>query len=251
MRHLEPSTLIYRPPSDNVPLASIQGLSRLLTELDHVDAEYDRELLSISQKIRPYMNTECPQLREHSIRLFGVLAARVRSDALVDQAVNSLPCFLLHLCDNNPAVVRASKFTLKQVFKIFNVKKSNDLVQTHLLDEGRLYLDEFLSALLRQLADELPSSVASCLRAAAHYLHCARDELRPHAPTLLGLLYAELLRIRDKYPEDTELEPDVSRSARARLLQLIKDSSPAVRQSSAMALANLCLVIASDEMIAQ
>lgn len=239
------------PPSDNVPLASIQGLSRLLTELDHVDAEYDRELLSISQKIRPYMNTECPQLREHSIRLFGVLAARVRSDALVDQAVNSLPCFLLHLCDNNPAVVRASKFTLKQVFKIFNVKKSNDLVQTHLLDEGRLYLDEFLSALLRQLADELPSSVASCLRAAAHYLHCARDELRPHAPTLLGLLYAELLRIRDKYPEDTELELDVSRSARARLLQLIKDSSPAVRQSSAMALANLCLVIASDEMNAQ
>lgn len=192
------------------------------------------------------MNTECPQLREHSIKLFGIIAGRVKSDALVDQGVSSLPCFLLHLCDNNPNVVRASKFTLKQVFRTFNVKKSNDFVQTHLLDEGRLYLDEFLSALLRQLADELPSSIVKCLQTAVNYLHCARDEIKPHPPLLLGLLYAELYRIREKNPDETELDPDITKTARTRLLQLIKDPNPLVRQNTAMALANICLVSALD-----
>ncbi|CAH0726299.1 unnamed protein product, partial [Brenthis ino] len=229
-------------PLDNVPLAAIQGLSRLLTDIEKLEKEYDRELLSISQKIRPFMNTECPLLRENSIRLFGIIAGRVKSEALVEQAVTSLPCFLLHLCDNNLAVVRASKFTLRQVFKTFNVKKSNDFVQTHLLDEGRLYLDEFLSALLRQLADEMPSSVAKCLQTAVNYLHCAREEMKPHPPLLLGLLYSELYRIKDKYPDDTDLDPEITRNARSRLLTLIKDQNSQVRQNSAMALANICLV---------
>ncbi|XP_049870550.1 maestro heat-like repeat-containing protein family member 1 [Pectinophora gossypiella] len=229
-------------PTDNVPLAAIQGLSRLLTELETIDKEYERELIAVAQKIRPYMNTDCSQLRENSIRLVGTIASKVQAEALVDQAVASLPCFLLHLCDNNPAVVRASKFTLKQVFKTFNVQKSNDLVQTHLLDEGRLYLDEFLTALLKQLADEMPSSIVKCLQTAVNYLHCAREELKPHPPLLLGLLYAELYRIREKHPDETDLDPDVTRSARSRLLQLIKDPNPSVRQNTAMALANLCLV---------
>ncbi|KAM3962707.1 LOW QUALITY PROTEIN: maestro heat like repeat family protein c11.1 [Aphomia sociella] len=232
-------------PSDNVPLAAIQSLSRLLTEIDNLDKEYDRELLSISQKIRPFMNTECSQLRESSIRLFGIIAGRVQAEALVEQAVCSLPCFLLHLCDHNAAVVRASKFTLKQVFKTFNVKKANDLVQTHLLDEGRLYLDEFLSALLRQLADEMPSSVVKCLQTAVNYLYCAREDMKPHPPLLLGILYAELYRIRENNLEDTELDAEITRSARTRLLQLIKDPNPLVRQNSAMALANICLVSTS------
>lgn len=95
-----------------MPLAAIQGLSRLLTELDKLDNEFDRELVAISQKIRPFMNTECAQLRENSIKLFGIIAGRIKSDALVEQAVSSLPCFLLHLCDNNPAVVRVSNIYL-------------------------------------------------------------------------------------------------------------------------------------------
>ncbi|XP_013200545.1 maestro heat-like repeat-containing protein family member 1 [Amyelois transitella] len=231
-------------PIECVPLAAMQGLSRLLIETEKIDREFERELLAISQKIRPFMNTECAQLRENSIRLFGIIAHMVKSESLVEQAVSSLPCFLLHLCDHNPAVVRASKFTLKQVFKTFNVKKSNDFVQTHLLDEGRLYLDEFLAALLRQLADEMPSSVVRCLNTAVNYLHCAADDMKPHPPLLIGLLYAELYRIRSEHPEVTELDSDVTRTARTRLLQLLKDSNPQVRQNSAMALANICLVCA-------
>ncbi|XP_013181161.1 PREDICTED: maestro heat-like repeat-containing protein family member 1 isoform X1 [Papilio xuthus] len=231
-------------PIDNVPLAAIQGLSRLLTELETLDKEFDRELLSISQKIRPFMNTECAQLREASIRLFGIIASRVSSETLIEQAVSSLPCFLLHLCDNNPAVVRASKFTLREVFKTLKVKKSNDFVQAHLVDEGRLYLDEFLGALLRQLAEEMPRCVPSCLQAAVNYLHCIVEEMKPHPPLLLGLLYAELYRIQEKTSEDIDLDPDITKSAKSRLLQLIKDPNPAVRQNSALALANICLVCA-------
>ncbi|XP_063358978.1 maestro heat-like repeat-containing protein family member 1 [Cydia amplana] len=236
---------VTQKSTENVPLAAIQGLSRLLLDLDKLDKEHDRELLSISQKIRPFMNTESGQLRESSIRLFGIIAGLVKAE-LVEQAVSSLPCFLLHLCDNNPAVVRASKFTLKQVFKIFNVKKSNDLIQTHLLDEGRLYLDEFLSALLRQLADEMPSSVAKCIQSSVNYLHCAREDMKPHPPLLIGLLYAELHRISEKHPDDVDLDPDVTATAKTRLLALIKDPNPIVRQNSALALANICLVEASD-----
>ncbi|CAG9784663.1 unnamed protein product [Diatraea saccharalis] len=231
--------------SDNVPLAAIQSLTRLLSETDQIDKDFERELLSISQKIRPFMNTDCDQLRESSIRLFGVIAERI-SDPLVDQAITSLPCFLLHLCDINPAVVRASKFTLKRVFKIFNVKKSNDLVQTHLLDEGRLYLEEFLAALVRQMGEEMPSSVPRCLQACVNYLHCGQEHMKPRPPLLLGLLYAELYRIREKTFEEVDLDPDVTRSARTRLLQLVKDSNPQVRQNAALALANVCLVAALD-----
>ncbi|CAK1603530.1 unnamed protein product [Parnassius mnemosyne] len=235
-----------RSPLENVPLAAIQGLSQLLMELEHLDKEFDRELLSISQKIRPFMNTDCSQLRESSIRLFGIIAGKVSSDALADQAVGSLPCFLLHLCDSNPAVVRASKFTLREVFKKFPAKKSNEFVQMHLVDEGRLFLDEFLCALLRLLADEMPASVPACLQAAVNYLHCAREDMKPHPPLLLGLLYAELYRLKEKTFADTDLDPDITKSARTRLLLLIKDSNPLVRQNSAMALANICLVCAYD-----
>ncbi|XP_072937353.1 maestro heat-like repeat-containing protein family member 1 [Epargyreus clarus] len=233
-------------PIDNVPLAAIQGLSRLLTETEELDKEFDRELVSISQKIRPFMNTDCAQLRENSIRLFGIIAGRVNSEALVDQSIASLPCFLLHLCDNNPAVVRASKFTLRSVFRTMGVPRSSEFAQAHLVDEGRLYLDEFLAALLRQLAAERPAAAARALPAAGNYLHCARDELRPHAPLLLGLLYAELYRIKEKHPEECELDPDVTRTARARLLQLLKDGSAPVRQNAALALANICLLDALD-----
>ncbi|VVC93187.1 unnamed protein product [Leptidea sinapis] len=146
-------------PVANIPLAAIQGLSRLLIETDHIDKEFDRELLAIAQKIRPFMNTECSQLRESSIRLFGVIAGRVRADSLQEQAVSSLPCFLLHLCDANPAVVRASKSTLRQLFKTFNVKKLTEFIQSHLVDEGRLFVEEFLCALLRLVADELPAAL--------------------------------------------------------------------------------------------
>lgn len=81
---------------------------------------------------------------------------------------------------------QASKFTLRQVFKTFNVKKSNDFVQAHLVDEGRLYLDEFLSALLRHLADEMPAAIVKCIETAGNYLQGARDEIKPHAPLLIG-----------------------------------------------------------------
>ncbi|XP_038223238.1 maestro heat-like repeat-containing protein family member 1 [Zerene cesonia] len=228
--------------NENVPLAAIQGLSRLLTESDKLDNEFDRELLAISQKIRPFMNTDCSQLRENSIHLFGIIAEKVKSEGLVEQAINSLPCFLLHLCDTNPAVVRASKSTLRQLFRTFNARKSNEFIQTHLVDEGRLYLEQFLCALVRQLADERPAALAACVRALLPYLHCARDALRPYAPLLLGYLYADLDRIQAQYPEETRLEPDIIRSARSRLLQLIKDPNPLVRQHSAFALANITLV---------
>lgn len=102
------NTYTYRSPTKNVPLAAIQGLIRLLTETDKIDKEFDRELMSISQKIRPFMNTDCVQLRESSIRLFGIISSLVKSEVLVDQAISSLPCFLLRLCDSNQAVVRVS-----------------------------------------------------------------------------------------------------------------------------------------------
>jgi hypothetical protein len=102
-----------------VPLAAIQGLTRLLAETEKFDKDFERELLSISQKIRPFMNTDCVQLRESSIRLFGVIASRVQADALVEQSISSLPCFLLHLCDNNPSVVRVSdKDKLNYIYNV-------------------------------------------------------------------------------------------------------------------------------------
>ncbi|OWR47629.1 hypothetical protein KGM_211841 [Danaus plexippus plexippus] len=225
---------------DNVPLAAIQGLSRLLMETEDIDKEFERELVAVSQKIRPFMNTDCCHLRESSIRLFGLVAGRLRRGSLGDQAVSCIPCFLLHLCDTNPAVVRASKFTLRQVFKTFNVKKSNDFVQAHLVDEGRLYLDEFLSALLRHLADEMPAAIVKCIETAGNYLQGARDEIKPHAPLLIGILYSELARLPAS--ERSSLERDVTQRARTRLLALLTDSDARVRQNAAAALANMCLV---------
>lgn len=82
-------------------------------------------------------------------------------------------------------VLQASKFTLREVFKTLGVKKANDFVQTHLVDEGRLYLEEFLAALARLLAEERPRALAACLRAAGYHLLAAAPR-RHHAPLLLG-----------------------------------------------------------------
>lgn len=229
-------------PLDNVPLAAIQGLSRLLTDVSGIDKENHRELMSISQKIRPFMNTDCSQLRESSIRLFGILANIMKSENLIEHGLWTLPCFLLHLCDSTPAVVRASKYTLKQVFKIFNVKKSYEMVQNHLLDEGKLYIEEFMPALLKALAEEMPTCVPTLIHQSGFYLVSNRDDLRPYAPLLIGTLYAEMHRIRSSNEDITvELDKGVTKTARNTLIHLVSDQTPAVRQHAAAALANVCL----------
>ncbi|CAH2218090.1 jg19167, partial [Pararge aegeria aegeria] len=199
-----------------------------------------------------YLHCARDEIKPHAALLLGVLYSelyRIREkypeDTELDPDITRSARTRLLTLIKEPSA-QASKFTLRRVFKTFNVKKSNDFVQTHLVDEGRLYLDEFLWALIRQLADEMPSCVVKCLHSAVNYLHCARDEIKPHAALLLGVLYSELYRIREKYPEDTELDPDITRSARTRLLTLIKEPSAQVRQNAAMALANICLVSAMD-----
>ncbi|XP_041973185.1 maestro heat-like repeat-containing protein family member 1 [Aricia agestis] len=221
---------------DNVPLAAMQGLTRLLADAE-LDRAAQREITAVAQKVRPYMSSSCAVTRAAAVRVFGLAArAAAAREALADQAVACLPTLLLHLNDGDADVVRASKFTLRIVFGLLETPRTSAFVQTHLVDEGRLHVEEFLRALLRTLADERADTLPGVARHAARHLHAPAD-LR-HPALLIGILYEELNRVRDA---TDEVEKEVTSSTRVRLTQLVRSGDVAARPAAAAALAALCL----------
>lgn len=84
----------------------------------------------ISHRIKAFMNTEIPSLREASIKLFGEICVRHKSDAIKEQALTLFPCFLLHLADDNIDVVKVILYFFNKNIKI--VSNMDNLTNPHI-----------------------------------------------------------------------------------------------------------------------
>ncbi|CAG9121569.1 unnamed protein product [Plutella xylostella] len=224
-------------PRDNVPLAAMCALCALISNSAHIEAESARLLLVVAQKIRPFMRTAAVAMRENSVKLFGVIASKVSSESLCEQALNSVPGFLIHLWDDSAAVVRATKQTLKSIFSILKTPKTLTFVTTHLTPSTRAS-SALVCDLLRTLCGERPDAPVAGLNNAANYL---RGPNAGPAVIVVGQLFHELYNLRDTHPEQATLDTEVTDNCRTRLIQLIKDPDPLVRLHSAQALSYLAL----------
>lgn len=78
--------------------------------------------MTIALRIKPFFAKEDAAARAASLRVLGDLA-RVGEDIggdFFEQTQSSLACLLLHLNDNDPDVVLACKYALREVRQIFN-----------------------------------------------------------------------------------------------------------------------------------
>jgi hypothetical protein len=90
-------------------------------------------LLNLCVRLKPAFEKSNPQIREASILLFGTLARfskGIMSETLINTFFNNLPTIVLHLQDNDAAVIRACKICLKNIVPELGSSKFNALFET-------------------------------------------------------------------------------------------------------------------------
>ncbi|XP_077296156.1 maestro heat like repeat family protein c11.1 [Arctopsyche grandis] len=222
----------------NVPLISMINLTEFLL-LDAINNELLELYSPISHRIKAFMNTENPALREASIRLFGEIAYRHQSDGVKEQAFTLFPCFLLHLADDDVDVVKACKQTLKKVCPNFDTPNSNTMIQNHLIDSAKLHITSFTTDLIKCMIGESPNSIPQLLESTMNYLNSPWENIRANSVVIIGLLFVDSDATFAK-------EEDYKKNLKVltfRLLQLLKDNNSNVRASAATALSNLYQII--------
>jgi hypothetical protein len=98
-------------------------------------------LLNLCVRLKPAFEKANPQLREASILLFGTLSRFARgtmSETLINTFFNNLPTIVLHLQDNDPAVIRACKVCLKSIVPELGSAKFSSLFETDVFKTDEL-----------------------------------------------------------------------------------------------------------------
>ncbi|NXQ84812.1 MROH1 protein, partial [Nyctibius grandis] len=138
-------------PHNLVALEAMSSLSKLL---DHVEErDIQSMLLHIAIRIRPFFDSEQPDLRQSSIVLFGNLTKFSQGDGEVffEQILNGLVTLLLHLQDPKPEVVKACKFALRMCGPSMGCEGLCDMFLNHLREDRSLHYGEFMNNVCKHL----------------------------------------------------------------------------------------------------
>uniref|UniRef100_A0A8U7NX32 Maestro heat like repeat family member 1 n=1 Tax=Corvus moneduloides TaxID=1196302 RepID=A0A8U7NX32_CORMO len=132
-------------PNNLVALEAMSSLSKLLDHLEERDVQ--SMLLHVAIRIRPFFDSEQPDLRRSSIVLFGNLSRFGRADSEVfsEQVLNGLVTLLLHLQDPCPDVVKACKFALRMCGPCLGCEGLREMFGNHLREERGLHYGEFIN----------------------------------------------------------------------------------------------------------
>uniref|UniRef100_A0A8C3M1X7 Maestro heat like repeat family member 1 n=1 Tax=Chrysolophus pictus TaxID=9089 RepID=A0A8C3M1X7_CHRPC len=138
-------------PNNLVALEAMTSLSKLLEHLEERDVR--ATLLHIAIRIRPFFDSEQPDLRRSSIVLFGNLTKFSEGDceAFFEQILNGLVTLLLHLQDPKPEVVRACKFALRMCGPSMGCEGLCDMFLNHLREDRSLHYGEFMNNVCKHL----------------------------------------------------------------------------------------------------
>uniref|UniRef100_A0A8D0FCH4 Maestro heat like repeat family member 1 n=1 Tax=Strix occidentalis caurina TaxID=311401 RepID=A0A8D0FCH4_STROC len=143
-------------PHNLVALEAMSSLSKLL---DHVEErDIQSMLLHIAIRIRPFFDSEQPDLRQSSIVLFGNLSrfSEGNCEVFFEQILNGLVTLLLHLQDPKPEVVRACKFALRMCGPNMGCEGLCDMFLNHLREERSLHYGEFMNNVCKHLVSSRP-----------------------------------------------------------------------------------------------
>ncbi|GAB0100042.1 maestro heat-like repeat-containing protein family member 1 [Sergentomyia squamirostris] len=225
----------------NIPLESIQGLSRIMIAMSCKKIEMFQ--ISLVIRLRPFFENSQLELRNSAICLFGDVC-QSKMDAIegktekIDEQMSIEPfreqlyynfCpLLLHLCETEASVARSCKVTLKKMCALLKAPRINAMVQTHLLEHGQLNYEVFIEDFARVIGEELTENVGNFVESCLPHLKSQWPEVRGNAAILIGLLHAH----------NTTNQPNLEQITQ-KICALLKDENSGVKIKASAALGYL------------
>ncbi|XP_065585206.1 maestro heat-like repeat-containing protein family member 1 isoform X3 [Cyrtonyx montezumae] len=222
-------------PNNLVALEAMTSLSKLLEHLEERDVQ--AMLLHIAIRIRPFFDSEQPDLRRSSIVLFGNLTKFSEDDceAFFEQILNGLVTLLLHLQDPKPEVVKACKFALRMCGPNMGCEGLCDMFLNHLREDRSLHYGEFMNNVCKHLMQSYPEMLNRLVLTNLFYFKSTWVDIRAAAPMFIGFL---VLHVGEDHCHQVDLEQLISA-----LNLLLKDPVPAVRMKVAETLGRLVRIL--------
>ncbi|XP_065520234.1 maestro heat-like repeat-containing protein family member 1 isoform X5 [Lathamus discolor] len=222
-------------PHNLVALEAMSSLSKLL---DHVEErDIQAMLLHIAIRIRPFFDSEQPELRHSSIVLFGHLSrcSRGRCDLFLEQILNGLVALLLHLQDPQPDVVNACKFALRMCGPSMGCEGLRAMFRNHLREGRSLHYGEFINDVCKHLMQSYPEMLNRLILTNLFYFKSNWVDIRAAAPMFIGFL---VLHVDEDHCQQVDLDQLLSA-----LNLLLKDPVPSVRVKVAETLGRLVRIL--------
>eukprot|EP00075_Anas_platyrhynchos_P019392 XP_027308645.1 maestro heat-like repeat-containing protein family member 1 [Anas platyrhynchos] len=222
-------------PHNLVALEAMSSLSKLLDHLEERDIQ--SMLLHIAIRIRPFFDSEQPDLRQSSIVLFGNLTKFSEEDceAFFEQILNGLVTLLLHLQDPKPEVVKACKFALRMCGPNMGCEGLCDMFLNHLREDRSLHYGEFMNNVCKHLMQSYPEMLNRLISTNLFYFKSNWVDIRAAAPMFIGFL---VLHVDEDHCQQVDLDQLISA-----LNLLLKDPVPAVRMKVAETLGRLVRIL--------
>ncbi|KAM8811767.1 maestro heat-like repeat-containing protein family member 1 [Eudromia elegans] len=222
-------------PHNLVALEAMSSLARLLEHAEERDVR--SMLLHIAIRIRPFFDSEQPELRAASIALFGSLGrfSGGGCDVFLEQVLNGLVPLLLHLQDPAPEVVNACKLALRTCGPSLGCEGLCDMFLNHLREERSLHYGEFLNNVCKHLMQSYPETLNRLISTNVFYFKSSWVDIRAAAPMFIGFL---VLHVDEDHCQQVDLDQLISS-----LNLLLKDPAVAVRVKVAETLGRLVRVL--------
>ncbi|KAM6318671.1 maestro heat-like repeat-containing protein family member 1 [Aegotheles albertisi] len=222
-------------PHNLVALEAMSSLSKLLDHLEERDIQ--SMLLHIAIRIRPFFDSEQPELRRASIVLFGNLSkfSATNCEVFFEQILNGLVTLLLHLQDPKPEVVRATKFALRMCGPSMGCEGLCEMFLNHLREDRSLHYGEFMNNVCKHLMQSYPEMLNRLIVTNLFYFKSTWVDIRAAAPMFIGFL---VLHVDEEHCQQVDLDQLISA-----LNLLLKDPVPAVRVKVAETLGRLVRIL--------
>ncbi|KFO98921.1 Maestro heat-like repeat-containing protein family member 1, partial [Calypte anna] len=194
-------------PNNLVALEAMSSLSKLL---DHVEErDIQAMLLHIAIRIRPFFDSEQPQLRQASIVLFGNLTrfSEANCEVFFEQILNGLVTLLLHLQDPKPEVVKACKFALRMCGPSMGCEGLCEMFLNHLREDRSLHYGEFMNNVCKHLMQSYPEMLNRLISTNLFYFKSSWVDIRAAAPMFIGFL---VLHVDEEHCPQVDLDQLIS-----------------------------------------
>ncbi|NXW23928.1 MROH1 protein, partial [Circaetus pectoralis] len=194
-------------PHNLVALEAMSSLSKLL---DHVEErDIQSMLLHIAIRIRPFFDSEQPDLRQSSIVLFGNLTkfSEGNCEVFFEQILNGLVTLLLHLQDPKPEVVKACKFALRMCGPNMGCEGLCDMFLNHLREDRSLHYGEFMNNVCKHLMQSYPEMLNRLILTNLFYFKSNWVDIRAAAPMFIGFL---VLHVDEDHCQQVDLDQLIS-----------------------------------------
>uniref|UniRef100_A0A8B9RRX3 Maestro heat-like repeat family member 1 n=1 Tax=Accipiter nisus TaxID=211598 RepID=A0A8B9RRX3_9AVES len=194
-------------PHNLVALEAMSSLSKLL---DHVEErDIQSMLLHIAIRIRPFFDSEQPDLRQSSIVLFGKLTkfSEGNCEVFFEQILNGLVTLLLHLQDPKPEVVKACKFALRMCGPNMGCEGLCDMFLNHLREDRSLHYGEFMNNVCKHLMQSYPEMLNRLILTNLFYFKSNWVDIRAAAPMFIGFL---VLHVDEDHCQQVDLDQLIS-----------------------------------------